>query len=127
MDDASGDTSNPVRVALIGCSGLLGDIIEQTVSAQPDLCVVADIAAPDGDLTLPNLDADIVLWNNADESRIARWLGELSLQRGTRVLATLGDGREASFWELTPHRTELGALSPASLVERIRKTTGDPR
>ena len=28
---------------------------------------------------------------------------------------------DASLWELTPHRTELGALSPGSLVETIRR------
>jgi hypothetical protein len=112
-------------VALIGCSGLLGDIIEQTVAAQPDLCVVADLATSDLNGTLPELDADIVLWNNADETRIAAWLGVLSARRLPRVLATIGDGRDASLWELTPRRTELGALSPASLVETIRRTAGE--
>jgi hypothetical protein len=112
-------------VALLGCSGLLGDIIEQTVAAQPDLCVVADLATSDLNGTLPELDADIVLWNNADETRIAAWLGVLSARRLPRVLATIGDGRDASLWELTPRRTELGALSPASLVETIRRTAGE--
>jgi hypothetical protein len=41
------------------------------------------------------------------------------------VLATLGDGRTASLWQLTPQRTDLGALSPAVLVEAIR--TGEHR
>ena len=127
MDDTSGDTSTPVRVALIGCSGLLGDIIEQTVVAQLDLCVVAELSTAELNATLADLDADIVVWNNADESGVAHWLTKLSHRRGPRVLATIGDGREASLWELTPHRTELGALSPASLVETIRSTAGERR
>ena len=127
MDDTSGDTSTPVRVALIDCSGLLGDIIEQTVVAQADLCVVAELATSELNATLADLDADIVVWNDADELRIARWLTELSHMGGPRVIATIGDGRDASLWELTPRRTELGALSPASLVDTIRKTAGDQR
>lgn len=125
MDDTSGDMSTPVRVALIDCSGLLGDIIEQTVVAQPDLCVVAELATAELNATLADLDADVVVWNDADEPRIARWLTELSRRSGPQVLATIGDGRDASLWRLTPRRTELGALSPASLVETIRNTAGD--
>lgn len=127
MDDTSGDLTTPVRVALIDCSGLLGDIIEQTVVAQPDLCVVAELATSELNETLADLDADIVVWNDADEPRIARWLTELSRRSGPRVLATIGDGRDASLWRLTPRRTELGALSPSSLVETIRNTADDRR
>lgn len=125
MRDTPDDASTTVRVALIGCSGLLGDIIEQAVVAQPDLDVVAELPADGLNATLADLDTDIVVWNNADESRVAELLGELSCRRGPRVLATIGDGREASLWELTPHRTELGALSPASLVQTIRSTAGE--
>lgn len=109
----------PVRVALIGCSGLLGNIIGDTLAAQPDLTVVANLDATGPDQALP--DVDLVVWNNADETRVAEWLGVVSSRCGPRVLATLGDGRDASLWELTPHRTELGALSPVTLVETIRR------
>jgi len=109
----------PVRVALIGCSGMLGSIIGDALAAEPDLDVVATLAATDAAPTLP--DVDLVVWNNADESRVAQLLGVASSRCGPRVLATLGDGRDASLWELTPHRTELGALSPESLVETIRR------
>lgn len=127
MDDTSRDMSTPIRVALVDCSGILGDIIEQVVVAQPDLCVVAELATSELNATLAELDADIVVWNNADESHVAHWLSELSRRRGPRVVATIGDGRDASLWELTPHRTELGALSPASLVDTIRDTAGERR
>jgi len=116
-----GDSGSHVRVALIGCSGLLGDIIGQAVAAQPELDVVAELDSPPPETELPDIDADIVVWNNADEDSIARWLAGLS-QRQPRVLATLVDGHEAALWELTPHRSELGALSPQTLVETIRDT-----
>ncbi len=121
MEDDSG---NRLRVALVGCSGMLGEIIEKAVTGEPDLAVVADVAAPAGDL--PDLDADIVLWNNADESAVGRWLSR-NPQCNARLIATLGDGQDAALWELVPRRTELGALSTRSLVETIRSQAGGGR
>jgi hypothetical protein len=111
-----------VRIALIGCTGLLGDVICQTLTAQPDLRVVAKLTPGVSGADLGSVDADIVLWNNADEQRIALWLSQARHQRGPRVLATLTDGKQAALWELTPRRVDLGALSPQSLVQTIRDT-----
>jgi hypothetical protein len=113
-----------IRVALVGCSGLLGEIIAETVASQPDFEVVADLAAPEpgADPVNPDLEVDIVLWNDADEAGIAHWMNGFR-RRCPRVLGTLIDGRNAALWELVPRRTELGELSPNALVETIR----DPR
>jgi hypothetical protein len=35
-------------------------------------------------------------------------------------LATTTDGQAAALWQLIPHRVELGALSPQTLVNTIR-------
>ena len=121
MGERSIETVRHVRVALIGWSGLLGDIIGDALAAQPDLDVVAELDPPGPDEPLPDVDADLVLWNDADETRVAQWLTTASAGCGPRVLATLGDGRDASLWELVPRRTELGALSPGTLVETIRR------
>lgn len=116
-----------MRVALIGCTGLLGDVICQTITAEPDLDVVAKIVTPPVDLDLSVFNADIVLWNDADEGRVSMWLNTYTQRHGPRVLATLTDGHESALWELTPHRTELGALSPQTLVETIRESRmGEP-
>ncbi len=121
MDDPTTEAAPHVRVVLIGCSGLLGDIIDTALADHPDLDVVADLEPPGPEAELPVVDADLVLWNNADEARVERWLGDLSSRGAPRVLATLTDGRDASLWELVPRRTELGALSPRTLVETIRR------
>ena len=125
MDGSSGDMGTPLRVALIGCVGLLGEIIGRTLAAEPDLDVVADYEALSYDDELSLATADLVVWNNADESLVARWLSTLSNRCGPRVLATMGDGREASLWELTPQRKALGALSPTTLVDTIRSSLTD--
>jgi hypothetical protein len=108
-----------IRVALIGCTGLLGDVICQTVTTEPDIDVVAELMTPALDLDISAVDADVVLWNDADEPEIAAWLST-SGKQSPRVLATMSDGQQAALWELTPRRIELGALSPQTLVQTIR-------
>jgi hypothetical protein len=108
-----------IRVALVGCTGLLGDIIGRTVAEHPEIEVVGDFSS--GELPAPDA-ADLVVWNGADEGTVASWL--LAVRREPRVLATVGDGRRAALWELTPHRTLLGALSPTTLAEAIAAEPG---
>lgn len=118
MDDGQAGEQR-LRIAIVGCTGLLGDIIGQTVATQSDLEVVADLD-PGPDELLPPIEADLVLWNDSDESRAAAWLGRVGSRSCPRVLVTVYDGREASLWQLVPRRTELGALSPTTLLETIR-------
>ena len=112
------EDSSPVRVALIGCTGLLGDVIASSLRGEPGLTVVASVPLVASDSDIAAFDADIVVWNAADEQRIAQWLN--SYVPASRVLAITTDGQQAALWELVPHRIELGALSPQSLVETIR-------
>ena len=111
------EDSRHVNVALVGCTGLLGEIISRTVREQPDFVVVESLE-PEALAGTNYVEADIVLWNDADEATVAGWLGKA--HSAPRVLATLGDGRNASLWQLTPQRTDLGALSPSVLVKAIR-------
>lgn len=115
----------PIRVALIGCTGLLGDIIGEALAGQPGVHVVAELEPLGADQPLPELDADLMLWNNADESRVVEWIDRLAHGRGPRVLTITGDGRQASLLELVPRRTELGALSTEALVETILAPPSD--
>jgi hypothetical protein len=113
----SRDDEVKIRVALVGCTGLLGDIIGKAVAAQPDIEVVAEL--PVGDV-VPDVDADLLLWNNADEPRLEQWLHAIGARCAPRVLTILGDGRRTLLWGLAPHRVELGASSVATLVETVR-------
>lgn len=106
-----------IRVTLVGCRGLLGDIIGKGVAAESDIEVVVEL--PMG-ARVPGVETDLMLWNNADESRLKRWLDAAGARCAPRVLTILGDGRNSSLWELAPRRVELGALSVAMLVATIR-------
>ena len=125
MSESALDPGRTLRVSLVGCSGVLGDIIRTTLGHQPDMVVVEDVDSlpADGALTVPS---DVLVWNNADESRVERLLLNAE-SSGPRVLATLGDGRDSAFWELAPRRTALGPPSPAALVQSIRQITTPTR
>lgn len=112
----------PVRVGLVGCSGLLGDIIADAVRRDPRIAVVVRLDAGAADPGTGMREVDFVIWNGAEESQVRRWLDRS--HPGPRVLVTVEDGRRASLWELAPHRTELGALSPDLLAQTVR--TGAP-
>jgi hypothetical protein len=61
----------PIRVALVGCSGVLGDIIRRAVREAPDMRVVSEAShfpVPGDALEERAPDVDVVLWNNADEA-----------------------------------------------------------
>ncbi|MCD4525957.1 hypothetical protein [Nocardioides sp. cx-173] len=116
-----------VRVALIGCTGILGELIGRTVRDDPALDVAASLqrdalSVPEGQS--PELDADIVVWHEADELEVAHWLSRA--HPAPRVLATLHDGRDASLWQLAPRRTRLGEVSPAAILETIRAGSARP-
>lgn len=121
MDDSTVQAARQLRVSLVGCSGVLGDIIRTTLDHQLDMEVVAVLETVPADGTL-SVESDLLVWNNADEAHVERWLRDTAESCGPRVLATLGDGRDAALWELAPHRTPLGAPSPDALVETIRRS-----
>jgi len=113
----------PIRVALVGCTGVLGDIIRRAVGEAPDIRVVSEASqfspCADGPEGCAD-EVDVVLWNNADEERLERVFTDSARSQQPPVLSALDDGRKAVLWRLAPHRTSLGVLSPASLVEGIR-------
>jgi hypothetical protein len=121
-DQSAPEHTAPIRVALVGCSGVLGDIIRRAVREAPDMRVVSEapnFSVPgDAQEGCPP-EVDVVLWNNADEEQLERLLADAAVGRPP-VLTALDDGRQAVLWRLAPHRTSLGVLSPASLVEWIR-------
>ena len=116
--NGTGGHAGPVRVALVGCTGVLGDIIRGTVAATSDLEVVTEVTADHVDPEVVSERVDVVVWNNADDHRLRRLL---AARPGLPpILASQDDGRTAELWRLVAHRLPLGVLSPESLVDWIR-------
>jgi hypothetical protein len=109
-----------LRVVLVNCEGVLGDIITRAVTEAPGIDVVGTVRAVEVGPAILAGETDLVLWNDADERRLEQFLVFAARRRTPRVLATLSDGRDATLWKLVPWRTPLGSLSPTSLIEAIR-------
>lgn len=119
MDPTAAPEKSLVRVALVDCAGLLGDIIRQAIAAEPDFEVVADISTSGTTDPLLDVGADILVWNNADETHLADRLEVIARRCGARVLATHADGRSAALWEVVAQRSPLASLSPSTIVEMV--------
>ncbi|MGH2435986.1 MAG: hypothetical protein ACRDFA_03215 [bacterium] len=114
-----------VRMVLVNCTGLLGEILRDAVGGQPDITVVSELDdASELLASVAQLRPDVVLWNNADETLLARTFDYFGATPATKVLAIVGDGREPSLWELVPRKTSLGQLSPTTVVSTIRAAVG---
>jgi hypothetical protein len=120
-DDLNHDRAT--GVALVSCTGILGDVIRRTVATLPDVAVVQDLQYDD----LPRLSAalhqahpDVVVWLMNDESILTDHTELFSPDRGCAVVAVLDDGRRSSLWELRPHRTVLNPPSIDRLIDVLR-------
>ncbi|OBC00008.1 hypothetical protein A5784_20945 [Mycobacterium sp. 852013-50091_SCH5140682] len=110
-------------VALVCCSGILGDVIRRNLAAVPDVAVVADVPF-DGVTELAEAlcrsDPDVVVWVLDDERAIAEHAELFHTGRGRSVIAVLDDGRSTACWQLRPHRTVLDPPSIDNIVAALR-------
>jgi hypothetical protein len=123
VDMADLNHNGATAVALVSCSGLLGDLIRQTVASVPEVAVVEDLPFDDlRDLSaaLHQAHPNVVVWLLDDETSIAEHTDLLWVERGCAVIAVLDDGRRSSVWELRPHRTAMDQPSMDGLIEALR-------
>jgi len=106
------------RVALVDLPRLLREIVERAVAGQPDM-EIAELRAG-GDLSdaLRAARADVVVSGADHDYDELRDL--LDRRPRLKVLTVADDGREATLYELRPARTQLGEVSPETIVEAIR-------
>jgi DNA-binding NarL/FixJ family response regulator len=100
---------------------MLSDIITDIVTSQADMEIVGSVAdARALAATVAEVDADVVVVGLPDAELPAQYASLLGARPQTRLLGVSGDGRRAFLYELRPHRTALGEVSPQALVEAIR-------
>lgn len=112
-----------LRVALLGCTGLLGGVIRELLSVLPDVELVGDLAsAPAGEFSsqVHQLRPDVVVWRLDDDEMLADHPEFFGAEHAITVLAVHGDGETGTLWRLRPHRAELGVLGPSTLAAAIR-------
>jgi len=110
-----------IRILLIDMPRMLREIVGETVSAQPDMEVVAEHTYHASMLSaaITSRAQAVVVGSDGDE--VEGLCERLALQRpDLSVLAVSADGRQTVVHELRPHRVPLGELSPQQLVDAIR-------
>ena len=110
-----------IRVLVAELSGVLRDIIDTTLAAQPDMEVVVGALRTSTSRGTPGANPDVVVigLSDSDVSQAVETLFAEYPQ--ARILGIASDGRRAYMHELRPHRVSLGELSPEQLVEVIRR------
>src|SRR5690348_9807185 len=102
---------------------MLRQILQEIAADAPDLVVVAELL--DAQLDSPEVmaaDADVVI-TGAEQASEATVRGLLCRSRPLRVLGISADGRDATMYEMRPHKVLLGELAPTTLVDVLRGTT----
>lgn len=112
-----------LRVLVREMPPLLHDIVTGTISNQTDMELVAE-PAPSRERRRTRSEPDVVVLAtpNIEESSSA---GEcLRRWPRARILVIETSGRRSVMYELRPHATPLGELSPRQLVDVIRSQRG---
>ena len=118
----------PIDVVLIDLPGVLSDILRSVLDREPDIRVRGQLrdcrALLEGAERIP---AQVVIVGGETSDLPAACRALLDARVQTKVLTVAGDGRDASLYELRPHRLPLGELSPDRLLDAVRtaRSTGD--
>jgi len=111
----------PIRVITAELPGLLHDIIGDVLESAGDIRLIGQ-AANHGELLelARQLSPDVVIMG-LDESGPPGFGWDLYINNPLlRVLGIVGEGCQTFVYELRPHRTPLGELSPEALVAAVR-------
>jgi hypothetical protein len=100
----------PIRIRMLEMPRLLRELIELAVRAQPDMELV-DADSPPPDFVVCGVPS-------AQSPSAGRSL--LAERARVRVLELDPDAGRASLYELHEHAHEIGEVSPAEIVDKIR-------
>lgn len=109
-----------IRVRIAEMPGVLRDLVESVVAAQPDLQIVANGSTDPSIESEAVPPADVIVVGVDTIDKVTAFTDRLYAYPHQRVLALALDGRHAVAYELRPHITELGEISPDGLLAAIR-------
>ena len=115
-------------------TGVTADLVRHIVAEHDDIQIVDSVANADGrDAAGELADVDLVITKYPRKrSELTQLDRVLAAKPGLRALAVQDRGRTAVMYTLVPQTTQLGPLSPDTLVEFIRTlpqldSSGSPR
>jgi hypothetical protein len=101
---------------------MLSDIVKEILD-EPDIHVAAEFPLPfEGTQVRDIVGAgpDVVILNTSEGGLPPAARALLARQPHAKVLAMRNDGRQTSLYELRPHETDLGQISPETLLQAVR-------
>ncbi len=114
-----------IRVVVTDLTGLLSDIILETLDRAPDVSVSV-VGGQESALALADLqDADVAIVRSEVEGLPPLGYELLRRRPWTHVLTIRGDGREAFLYQLRPVERALGEISPQTLLEAVRTAASE--
>ena len=113
-----------IRILLTAMPRLLHEIVETTVTSQPDMTIAGRVGqSEDIAAAAKRTDAVVViLCESNDPSDGAPWQ-VLSENPDLRLLTITEDGHRAIRYELRPHKVVIEDISSAGLIDAIRAAT----
>jgi DNA-binding NarL/FixJ family response regulator len=113
---------DPIRVVLADLPRLLRDILRESLVCEPDVALVGE--APILVQLMPLVKqegVDVVVLGLSGPDLPASYYTLFEADARVRILAIADQGRNASLYELRPHRKVLGQGSPRELMQMIRE------
>jgi hypothetical protein len=109
------------RVVLVAVTGVLRDIVWGALQAERDVTVVAEVHDRASlARALGQTPVDVAICSS--EGVLADPVTHLFCEHPKlKVLTIEDDGRRGFLWELRPHRTAIGELTPGLLVSTARE------
>ncbi len=115
-----------LRVLVMGLPGMVGEMIEAAVDAQPSLLLVHAPMETQPPQAIEQADPHVVVVGTDDASLLPAWLEALSVRAGLRVVAVDPVHGRGVLYEMRPHAVALGDVSPSDIVAAIQTPRCDP-
>lgn len=119
---------NRKRVVLVALPALMEDLVRRACLADDSIDVVASTRSFDEmRMQLANRAVDVMIAAVQGGDETARSLAMLEARPTMRVLLIALNGAHADLYELRPHRTRLGPVSPAEIVRALQDAAAHTR
>jgi DNA-binding NarL/FixJ family response regulator len=113
-----------IRILLVKVPGILGEIITEVVTDEPDMEVVGAVAGYSDLLPATRATSADTVIIGLDDGELPDVCEELLDERPRiALLGVHSDGRNAFVYALRPRRVPIGDVSPADLVDVIRSAS----
>jgi hypothetical protein len=101
-------------------NGMLSDIVTKTLEAAPDIAVTV-VPGSEALSAAEAIEADVAVLAGAPAGLPPLGRELLAKHPRMHVVAIRRDGRDTSLYELRPFERKLGEISPASLLDAVRR------